>query len=263
MDKPGDRRDLSARVDGDVPGARLDAENHARRAETGDAGPRQRRSDLGGLLPRDRHDEHRSRGSRRRLPGARGIQHAGGAQRDAAIGRKVAGGCGRPRSRARMAAASTGSQVAEERRRRSAAGWSVGSNVFLIVIKLAAYLLSGSVSVLAEAINSSADLIGSAVTLFSVRASSAPPDEHHAYGHGKFENLSGVLIALFVLAGASFAIVEAVRHLRELSHVHESLPGIIVMAISFLVNVAVSRNLLRVGKATESPALTADGHHRV
>lgn len=137
------------------------------------------------------------------------------------------------------------------------------SNVFLIAIKLAAWFLTGSVSVLAEAINSSADLIGSAVALVSVRAASAPPDESHAYGHGKFENLSGVLIALFVLVGAGFAIAEAVHHLRDLTAVSQTTPAIAVMAVSFLVNIAVSRNLLRVGRQTESPALTADGRHRM
>lgn len=148
-------------------------------------------------------------------------------------------------------------------RGQAAARWSVLSNVFLIAIKLAAFFLTASVSVLAEAINSSADLIGSAVALFSVRAASAPPDESHAYGHGKFENLSGVLIALFVLAGAAFAIFEAVNHLRDLAAVHQSKWAILVMAVSFLVNIAVSRNLLRVGRQTESPALMADGRHRM
>jgi cation diffusion facilitator family transporter len=148
-------------------------------------------------------------------------------------------------------------------RGQAAAGWSVASNVFLIVIKLTAFILTASVSVLAEAINSSADLIGSTVALLSVRAASAPPDEQHAYGHGKFENLSGVLIALVVLIGAAYAIVEAVHHLHDLTPISQPLPAIVVMAVSFLVNVAVSRNLLRIGKATESPALIADGRHRI
>lgn len=152
---------------------------------------------------------------------------------------------------------------APERQGQAAARWSVLSNVFLIAIKLAAFFLTYSVSVLAEAINSSADLIGSTVALFSVRAASAPPDEQHAYGHGKFENLSGVLIAVFVLVGAGFAIGEAVEHLRNLTPIARSGPAIVVMAVSFLVNVAVCRNLLKVGRATDSPALIADGRHRM
>ena len=143
-----------------------------------------------------------------------------------------------------------------------AAGWSVASNIALVAIKLAGFLVSGSVSVLAESINSAADLIGSTVSLLSVRAADAPPDELHAYGHGKFENLSGVVIGVFVLGGAGYAVYEAIEHLEARSVVARPMPAMAVMAVSFIVNFAVATNLLRVGKAADSPALIADGRHR-
>ena len=60
----------------------------------------------------------------------------------------------------------------------------------MTLLKLAAGLLSGSLGVLSDAAHSGLDLLGAALTFFSVRVSDKPADENHPYGHGKFENLS-------------------------------------------------------------------------
>jgi cation diffusion facilitator family transporter len=119
------------------------------------------------------------------------------------------------------------------------------------------------VSVLAEAIHSGADLIGSSVAFVSVRLSDAPPDEDHAYGHGKFENLSGVLIGLFIIGAGVYAVVQAADRLTAHSGrvLTNFAPGIAVMALSSVMAVIVSRHLLAVGRETDSPALVSDGMH--
>ena len=66
---------------------------------------------------------------------------------------------------------------------------SIASNATLIVLKIVAGILSGSVSIISEAIHSGMDLLASLVAFFSVRASSKPADEDHPYGHGKIENI--------------------------------------------------------------------------
>lgn len=161
------------------------------------------------------------------------------------------------------AAGSTFDRMAAEagKQKRSAARWSVTSNGFLMLVKIAAAIASGSVGIFAEVVNSGADLIGSLVAFFSVRVSDEPPDSLHAYGHGKIENLSGAATAVLVLCGGAYVVKDAVGSLAAPSPLRASWLGIGVMALSVVVNVVVSRHLLRVGKALESPALEADGRH--
>lgn len=143
-----------------------------------------------------------------------------------------------------------------------AAQWSVGSNAVLIVLKVIVAVYTGSASVLADAVNSGADLVGSIIALISVNAAAAGPDDKHRYGHGKFENLSGAFIAVMIFLGGGYALSEAVAHLRNGIQINTSWWAIALMAVSFLINVTISILLMRVGKASGSPALMADGYHR-
>jgi len=147
------------------------------------------------------------------------------------------------------------------RRKRDASRWSLVSNATLLAMKIIVGALTGSAGILAEAVNSAADLFGSVVAFLSVRASDEPPDRVHAYGHGKIENLSGAATAALILVGGVFAIGEAVRHLLHGGSLPDLGWGIAVMAASAVINFLVSSHLLRVGRETDSPALVADGHH--
>jgi len=147
------------------------------------------------------------------------------------------------------------------RRKRNAARWSLLSNSVLLTMKIIVGAMTGSAGILAEAVNSAADLFGSAVAYLSVRASDEPPDRLHAYGHGKIENLSGAATASLILVGGVFAIGEALRHLWRGGDLPDLGWGMTVMATSALINFIVSRHLLHIGRETDSPALVADGHH--
>lgn len=138
---------------------------------------------------------------------------------------------------------------------------SVISNTFLVLIKMVAGLLTGSVSILSEAIHSGLDLFAAIIAYLSVRVSDLPPDKNHPYGHGKFENISGVVEAALILVAAAWIIYEAIRKMVS----HEPLDflyiGIIVMAISAVVNFFVARMLYRTARETDSIALEADALH--
>ncbi|HQN94260.1 MAG TPA: cation diffusion facilitator family transporter, partial [Prolixibacteraceae bacterium] len=84
----------------------------------------------------------------------------------------------------------------------SVARLSVASNTLLIALKLTVGLLSGSVSIISEAIHSLMDLVAAVIAFFAVRVSDIPADERHPYGHGKFENVSGVIEALLIVGAA-------------------------------------------------------------
>ncbi len=134
----------------------------------------------------------------------------------------------------------------------------------LVLLKLVVGILSGSVSVLSEAAHSGIDLIASFIAFFSVRASDVPPDEQHPYGHGKIENISGVIEALLIFIAAGWIIYEAVKRLPSAlaGRVEiEPMVGIFVMAISAAMNYLISGWLFRISQATDSVALEADGHH--
>jgi len=143
----------------------------------------------------------------------------------------------------------------------STARLSVFSNSLLIVLKVMVGLVSGSVSILSEAIHSAMDLVASIVAWFSVRISDTPADEQHPYGHGKFENISGVIEALLIFVAAFWIIYEAVKKIIHPSDVEKIGYGFLVMLVSAGVNLLVSRRLYRVAKETESVALEADALH--
>ena len=139
---------------------------------------------------------------------------------------------------------------------------SILSNSFLILMKLAAGLISGSVSILSEAIHSSMDLIAAIIAYFSVRVSDNPPDSRHPYGHGKIENISGVIESLLIFVAAAWIIIEAFRKLfGEKIELGSIALGSIVMLISAVINAFVSHRLYKVARATKSVALEADALH--
>ncbi len=143
------------------------------------------------------------------------------------------------------------------------AALSVFSNTLLIILKVIAGILSGSVSIISEAIHSGMDLVAAIIAFFSVRISSKPADKDHPYGHGKFENVSGVLEGLLIFLAAFFIIIEAAKKIRHPEDIEETGIAILVMAISAIVNFFISKKLYKVAKAEDSIALEADALHLI
>lgn len=138
---------------------------------------------------------------------------------------------------------------------------SIISNSVLIILKLAAGLISGSVSIISEAIHSFMDLLAAVIAFFSVRISDRPADSKHPYGHGKFENISGVVEAILIFVAAIWIIYEAIKKLLQPGEIESLQIGFIVMMISATVNFFISRKLYKVAKETDSIALEADALH--
>lgn len=142
-----------------------------------------------------------------------------------------------------------------------AARISILSNSLLVSVKLIVGLFMGSVAVLSEAIHSGLDLLAAIIAFYAVGKSGKPADERHPYGHGKWENVSGVVEALLILAAAFYIIYEAALRLSGKGEIEYLGVGTAVMAISALVNWFVSRYLFKVAKQTRSVALEADAWH--
>jgi len=141
---------------------------------------------------------------------------------------------------------------------------SVASNTFLVAIKLIVGFAIGSVSIISEAIHSGIDLVAALIAFFSVKKSSEPPDVMHAFGHGKFEDFSGFIESILIFAAAALIIYEAVRKVlygEESIAMDILIVGIGVMALSAVINFAVSSRLMKVAKQSDSIALESDAWH--
>jgi cation diffusion facilitator family transporter len=146
-------------------------------------------------------------------------------------------------------------------RKKNVALLSVCSNSLLIAMKLVVGMLSGSVSIISEAIHSTMDLAAAVIAFFSVRLADVPPDEDHPYGHEKFENVSGVIEGSLIVVAAVWIIVEAARKLTGDTAISSAGWGMAVMFVSAVVNALVATVLYRVAKAEQSVALEADALH--
>ena len=146
-------------------------------------------------------------------------------------------------------------------RKTRAAGLSIVSNSLLIVLKVVAGVLTGSIALITEAIHSAVDLVASVVAYFSVRKADQPADDDHLYGHAKVENLAAALEGVLIVLGAAVIIYESVRRLGDPPHLESLGIGIAVIAFSVVVNIAVSTWLYRQARLTDSPALEGDAAH--
>ena len=148
-----------------------------------------------------------------------------------------------------------------DHRKARAARFSIFSNTALIILKVAAGLITGSVAIITEAVHSAVDLVASVVAYFSVRKAEEPADRSHPYGHEKVENLAAALEGVLIVLGAAIIIYEAIGKLSEGAEVEKIGIGIGVIGFSAAVNFTISSYLYRQAKLTDSPALEGDAAH--
>jgi len=127
----------------------------------------------------------------------------------------------------------------------------------LIVVKAVASAITGSVGIMADAVHSFIDLSGAVVALIGIKVSAKPPDQGHAFGHGKAENISSVVISALIFAAGFTVAYEAVRRLIDGVTVELAGVGIGVTAVAIVVNVLMSRYAMRVASISDSLALEA------
>lgn len=136
-------------------------------------------------------------------------------------------------------------------------------NVLLTLLKGIGGILSGSRALLADALHSASDIVGSIVILFAVKVAVKPPDEEHPYGHGKAENVGSIIIALLlIVVGIEISISSAKVFFGELPTAPGKL-ALIIIIISILVKEGLFYYKLYLGKKYNSTALISEAwHHR-
>lgn len=147
-------------------------------------------------------------------------------------------------------------------KKKLTAGLSILSNIVLSLLKIIAGALSGSLSIISEAIHSMSDFLASIITFFSVSKSAIPADDDHPYGHGKYEDMAGLIEGVLIILASLFIIYKSVKKIIfAVPFETESNFGIAVMFIAVIMNIFVSSMLFKVAKESNSISLYADGEH--
>ena len=138
---------------------------------------------------------------------------------------------------------------------------SVTTATILVVLKVIAWLASGSVALLASMADSGLDLIASLVTFFAVRYAAAPPDAEHRFGHGKAEAFASLVQGGLVFASAALIGQEALRHLATPQPLTQEGWAVGAMVVSTVLTMLLLAAQTRVLRQTQSVAVSGDRAH--
>ena len=139
-----------------------------------------------------------------------------------------------------------------------AARLSVVVVVGLIILKVVVGVITGSLGVLAQAVDSFMDLFAVTVTFLALRIAARPADSEHPFGHGKAENIAAIIQAVLIFLAGGTIIYTAFRRAEVHAPLEMTGAGIAVMAVSVIASILLSRYLRKVARREESLALAAN-----
>jgi len=138
---------------------------------------------------------------------------------------------------------------------------SIAAALATIALKTVAYVLTGSVGLLSDAVESIVNLVGAVMALSMLTVASRPADEDHSYGHSKAEYFSSGVEGTLILVAALSIAVAAGRRLLAPQPLEQIGVGLAVSVVASLINLAVALVLLRVGRQHHSITLEANAQH--
>ncbi|HSD62984.1 MAG TPA: cation diffusion facilitator family transporter [Ignavibacteriaceae bacterium] len=130
-------------------------------------------------------------------------------------------------------------------------------NIFLFCIKIIVGIISNSIAVISEAVNSLTDIVSSLAIMYSVRVSLKKPDEEHQFGHNAAQPIAVFLIALFTGIVGLNVVEESIGRIISPKKIYVSSAVYIVLGITIVVKIILTRYQSSVGKKFKSPALRA------
>jgi len=139
--------------------------------------------------------------------------------------------------------------------------WVVTVAVLLFIIKVVAFWVTRSVAILTDALESTVNVIAGFIGLYSLYVAAKPRDENHPYGHGKAEFLSAAVEGTLIIVAGLVIIYESVLHIIYPTELKQLDRGIILVAITAVINYVVGLISIRIGTKNNSLALTASGKH--
>jgi len=138
---------------------------------------------------------------------------------------------------------------------------SIAAALATIGLKSLAYLLTGSIGLLSDAVESLVNLAAAAMALSMLIVAARPADEGHQYGHSKAEYFASAIEGILILVAAAAIGFAAVRRILNPQPIEQTGVGLVVAVVASAINFVVARILLRVGKTHNSITLEADAHH--
>ncbi|MEP7265464.1 MAG: cation diffusion facilitator family transporter [Bacteroidota bacterium] len=133
--------------------------------------------------------------------------------------------------------------------------------VVLFLVKIFAWYITNSVSILTDAMESTVNIISAVVGFYSLYLSAHPKDKNHPYGHGKAEFLSAAFEGLMIIAAGMIIIYEAVVNLQHPHELKKLDFGILLIAVTAVINYAIGSWAVKVGKKNNTLTLLASGKH--
>jgi cation diffusion facilitator family transporter len=138
---------------------------------------------------------------------------------------------------------------------------SIAAALVTMGLKAGAYLLTGSVGLLSDALESLVNLAGAIMVLSMLNVAARPADDNHTYGHSKAEYFSSGFEGSLILIAAASIIYTAVKRLIDPQPLEQLGIGLVVLFLASMVNLGVSLILKRAGKRHNAVSLTANSHH--
>jgi cation diffusion facilitator family transporter len=139
--------------------------------------------------------------------------------------------------------------------------WVVFTSLGLFVLKVIAYLLTNSVAVLTDALESTVNVVTAFTGLYSLRVSARPRDADHPYGHGKIELISASFEGLLIVVAGLLIVYESITHLIDPQPVQQLDAGMALIGFTAVANYALGAWCLRTAQRHHSVALRASGKH--
>jgi len=149
----------------------------------------------------------------------------------------------------------------EEFKKSSAARLMLIVVIGLIVLKIVVAVITGSISILAQAVDSFLDLFAVAITFITIKISAKPADEEHPFGHGKVENIAAAVQAVLIFTAGGLIIYSAVQKIITGAKVELAEAGIGIMLFSMIASIFLSRHLFKVARGVDSIALQANAQN--
>ena len=138
---------------------------------------------------------------------------------------------------------------------------SIGAAVVTIALKTGAYFLTGSVSLLSDAMESVVNLVAAIVALIALTLAAKPASSKYTFGRTKAEYFSAAIEGAMIFGAASLIIFAAIQRLLNPQPVDSLGIGLLISALAAVINGAVGYYLVRIGKKYRSITLEADGKH--
>lgn len=138
---------------------------------------------------------------------------------------------------------------------------SLAVSLVVLAVKYAAFLLTGSVALYSDALESIINVATALAAIVAIRVAARPPDEGHPYGHHKAEYISAVAVGVLIILAALAILHEAYEGFLAPHPIEAPALGLAISTSATLLNALWSRVLVRQGRAQRSAALQADGKH--